>query len=168
MVALGLESVLGTDNAASTGNSPALAKTKVRKERRMFFQRKDKEKKKERSSDLEWLESADGRNRREPARCGLFSRPSPPPKRGLRFVLHPRRSERGNAAARKPGARVEERKAFVEKSSGREKKGAAIEEDESAFFFLSTVAAPRSSFLFAHDTPLCYLLTILEKTKPKK
>jgi len=30
MVALGLESVLGTDNAASTGNGPALAKTKVR------------------------------------------------------------------------------------------------------------------------------------------
>ena len=35
MVALGLESVLGTDNAASTGNSPALAKTKVRMG--MFF-----------------------------------------------------------------------------------------------------------------------------------
>lgn len=76
MVALGLESVLGTDNAASTGNSPALAKTKVRETGDVPSKlEKTRKKKKSEAAILSGSESADDGNRREPARCGPFFAP---------------------------------------------------------------------------------------------
>ena len=61
MVALGLESVLGTDNASSTGNSPALAKTKVRGAPPLFsFEADNVDGEEQRASDLQRGENLSG------------------------------------------------------------------------------------------------------------
>jgi hypothetical protein len=61
MVALGLESVLSTDNAFSTGNIPALAKTKVRGAPPLFSFEADKvDGEEQRASDLQRGENLSG------------------------------------------------------------------------------------------------------------
>ena len=100
--------------------------------------------------------------------------PSPPPKRVLRYELYLRRSEWGNAAEETPGGESREAKSFLTRNRAAEKKRARRSKKKRRkcnfvfSFNSSTVAAPRSAFLFAHDTPLCYLLNIIQITKQKK
>lgn len=102
--------------------------------------------------------------------------PSTPPKRVLRYELYLRRSEKGNAAEEKPGggeSRSEE--LFDEKSCGREKKGAAIEEEETKvqfrFFFQlqhGCGAAFRLSLCSRHDSLLSLKYHSKNETKKTK